>query len=357
MYDPSKIPETQVNLLSRQIEEVVQYFLEDTDRVMTDVAACFSPDLRSIANPVPLQRSLQCGPAYAVEKWASDRPDHNALSFFHRIGGRTEVKASATYKELNSRANRLARVVEGQGVRQGCIVAVVMDKSIELYVAILAILKLGAGYLPLVPDLPEGRMKTILAEAEIAVCISDSSGPSYLQILASLRVLDVDTVDLTPYADDNISIPYNGANIAYAVYTSGSTGTPKGVLVTQDNLMSNLEYLSTVYPYSFNSRLLQSCSQAFDVSVFEIFYSWHVGISLCTARKDDLFTDLEGAINHMGITHLSLTPTVAALIDPDNVPGVEFLVTAGEAVTEHVRRKWTGRGLYQGKRFYVISQT
>jgi non-ribosomal peptide synthetase component F len=112
--------------------------------------------------------------------------------------------------------------------------------------------------------------------------------------------------------------------------------------------MSNLEYLSTVYPYSANARLLQSCSHAFDVSVFEIFFSWHIGICLCTATKDDLFVDLENAIDKMGITHLSLTPTVAALVDPDNVPRVELLVTAGEAVTEHVRRKWAGRGLYQG---------
>jgi non-ribosomal peptide synthetase component F len=169
--------------------------------------------------------------------------------------------------------------------------------------------------------------------------------------LTSPTVLDIDKIDFALYKDDNISTTYNGAHVAYAVYTSGSTGTPKGVLVTQDNLMSNLEYLSTVYPYTTRSKLLQSCSQAFDVSVFEIFFSWHVGMCLCTAKKDDLFSDLEEAINQMGITHLSLTPTVAALIDPDNVKGVEFLVTAGEAVTEHVRRKWTGRGLHQGEIF------
>jgi non-ribosomal peptide synthetase component F len=134
------------------------------------------------------------------------------------------------------------------------------------------------------------------------------------------------------------------------VFTSGSTGTPKGVLVTQENLMSNIEYLSGIYPHSASSRLLQSSSQAFDLSVFEIFFSWHVGITLCTAKKDDLFYDLEGAISQLGVTHLSLTPTVAALIDPDHVPKVDFLVTAGEAVTEHVKRKWADRGiLFQGK--------
>jgi amino acid adenylation domain-containing protein len=356
MFDPSVIPENQINYLSRQVDEIVNFFLEDVNRTMSDVAACFPTDLCSIANPVPRQSLLQHGPAHAVEKWAAARPDQVALSFFHRTDGVMEVKATATYATLNSRANQLARVLLSRGVHQGCLVAVVMDKSFELYVTILAVSKVGAGYLPLVPDLPEERIKTIMNDAKITVCISDSSGPSHLQQSATLVVLDIDKIDLARYGDDNISVSYNGAHVAYAVYTSGSTGTPKGVLVTQENLMSNLDYLSTVYPYSASSKLLQSCSQAFDVSVFEIFFSWHVGICLCSAKKDDLFFDLEGAINQMGVTHLSLTPTVAALIDPDNVQQVEFLVTAGEAVTEHVRRRWTGRGLYQGENHRSILQ-
>jgi amino acid adenylation domain-containing protein len=356
IFDPSTIPENQMNYLSRQIDTVVHFFLGDINHTMSDVAACFPADLCSIANSMPRQRLIQHGPAHTVEKWALVRPNQVALSFFHRIGGTMEVKATATYEALNNRANQLAHVLLSQGIHQGCLVAVIMDKSIDLYVAILAVLKLGAGYLPLVPDLPEERIKTILTEATIAICISDSSGPSHLQKLRSLTILDIDKINFALYDDDNINTTYNGAHVAYAVYTSGSTGTPKGVLVTQDNLMSNLDYLSTVYPYTASSKLLQSCSQAFDVSVFEIFFSWHVGICLCTAKKDDLFSDLEGAINQMGITHLSLTPTVAALIDPDNVQGVQFLVTAGEAVTEHVRRKWTGRGLYQGERYHRLSQ-
>lgn len=84
------------------------------------------------------------------------------------------------------------------------------------------------------------------------------------------------------------------------------------------------------------------------VSVFEIFFAWATGIRLCAATKDVLLRDLEGAINALQVTHLSLTPTVAALIDPANVPSVTFLVTAGEAVTPKVFKKWAGHGLYQG---------
>jgi non-ribosomal peptide synthetase component F/aryl carrier-like protein/NRPS condensation-like uncharacterized protein len=128
----------------------------------------------------------------------------------------------------------------------------------------------------------------------------------------------------------------------------GSTGAPKGVLVTQGNLLSNLDVLEDLYPATESTRLLQSCSQAFDVSVFEIFFTWRVGGCLCSAVKDVVFRDIEHTIRALRITHLSLTPTVAALIDPANVPDVEFLVTAGEAVTQKVFNTWADRGLWQG---------
>ncbi|KAH8732141.1 hypothetical protein GQ44DRAFT_793484 [Phaeosphaeriaceae sp. PMI808] len=347
-FDPSTIPADQVKHLSRQIDEVVQLFLDDADCMTTNVMDCFSDSSRSIANPIPKQCLSHHGPSYAVEKWALTAPEKEAILFSHIINGVMQVKAVATYDALNRRSNQVARGLSGQGVRPGDLVGVIMEKSIDLYVAILAVLKLGAGYLPLVPDLPNERKGTILNEARVAVCIVDSSALIHAQRQASHTTIHFEETDFSLYADHNIDTPYNGTNVAYCIFTSGSTGVPKGVLVTQENLMSNLDHLSRTYPLSSHSRLLQSCSQAFDVSAFEIFFSWNVGICLCSASKEDLFVDLEDAIRKMNITHLSLTPTVAALIDPENIPKVEFLVTAGEALTEYVRRKWVGRGLYQG---------
>ena len=84
------------------------------------------------------------------------------------------------------------------------------------------------------------------------------------------------------------------------------------------------------------------------VSVFEIFFAWFKGMCLCSAPPKFLYRDLENAIRLMKITHLSLTPTVAALVEPENVPAVSFLVTAGEGVTSKVYQSWVGKGLYQG---------
>lgn len=347
-YDPATIPERQIKYLSCQIDELVSLFLQDPACMIPTIDRCFSASSLSIANPNPRQEVVLHGPSHAVEKWAISDPDSEAICFGHIVDGTMQAKESVTYATLNKRANQLAHSLSKYVTQEDQLIGIVLEKSIDLYVTILAVLKLGCGYLPLVPDTPTERIRAIMHDTNIALCITSSLLIASLPPNPRLTIVEVDLIDLQCWSAQNLGTAYKGHHLAYAIFTSGSTGTPKGVLVTQDNLMSNVQYLSSVYPYSKGARLLQACSQAFDVSVFEIFFSWHVGICLCTATKDDLFYDLEACIRRLQITHLSLTPTVAALVDPKNVPRVEFLVTAGEALTEHVRRQWAGRGLYQG---------
>lgn len=349
-FDPCSIPREQVAHLARQIDEVVEKFLSDTSCSVTDIGHCFTPVSLSIANAEYRRNKDSVSLSSVVEKWANDVPDKEAVLFGHVYNGTMRIRDTLTYSSLNHCANQLARLLAQHSVGCDHLVCIMMEKSVDLYVAILAVLKLGSGYLPLVPDTPLERVHAILQDAQVMVCIGDSNTSQSLQNVFSGTIIDLSTTDLSALPRHNLDTPYNDSHIAYAVFTSGSTGTPKGVLVTQKNLMSNLKFLAGLYPATKESRMLQSCSQAFDVSVFEIFYAWHVGMTLCTATKEDMFRDFEESINILGATHLSLTPTVAALVNPDNVPKVEFLVTAGEALTEHVRRRWANRGLYQGKK-------
>lgn len=347
-FDSSIIPGSQVEQMLQQIDDIVQYFIHQLDCSIASTTSFFSRQCLAIANSQPRENPIDRGLSKAVERWAAISPEKTAIVLGAIKCNCMEVQTEVSYAVLNRRANRLAHYLVQEGVTPDSMVAIILEKSIDLYVAILATLKTGSGYLPLTPDLPEERIKAILTDAKVTICVMGSSTRDLSTILPEITSIDMNQIDLSIYQDTNLDIPYDGNRLAYAVFTSGSTGIPKGVLVTQDNLMSNLEYLASIYPASADSRLLQGCSQAFDVSVFEIFFAWHVGMALCTSRKDDLFRDLEQAINALNVTHLSLTPTVAALIDPDHVPSVGFLVTAGEAVTEQVRRKWAGRGLWQG---------
>lgn len=347
-FDPRTIPEAQVLHLSAQIDELVQFFLRSANSNFDSIRRCFSTRSLSIANPTPLQEDIRHGPAHAVERWASEAPDRTALLFGTVVSGIMEPSLELTYNVLNTRANQLAHALLMRGASKDELICVLIEKSINLYVAILAVQKLGCGYLPIVPETPLERTSQIIADAHVKICISESKTPNRHPIAHFCEILDLDKTDLSRYSHQNLDVTYDGSRLAYAIFTSGSTGIPKGVLVTQDNLMSNLKFLYKLYPTSYDGRLLQACSQAFDVSAFEIFFTWYAGMCLCVAAKDDLYKNFEDSIARLEITHLSLTPTVASLVRPSRVPSVRFLVTAGEALTEHVRRQWAGKGLYQG---------
>ncbi|KAF2205603.1 nonribosomal peptide synthetase-like protein 2 [Delitschia confertaspora ATCC 74209] len=347
-YDPATIPDAQIRHLTRQMDELVNYFTKNGAFPKERIVDCFSVQTRSIVNPNPLSACIDAGPTSFIERWAAESPEKEALVFGTVVEGAMVEKENISYKTLNNRANRLARKLVHLGVSPNGLVGVLLDKSVNLYVSILAVLKAGAGYLPITPQTPPERVDKILREAGVTFCISESQFSERLPQNGAWTALDLDRMDLSEVSDANLGIPFNGSHLAYVIFTSGSTGTPKGVQVTLKNLMSNLRALSKIYPTSDGPRLLQSCSQGFDVSVFEIFFTWCSGMCLCSATKDDLFYNFEGAINQLRITHLSLTPTVAALADADNVPKVKFLVCAGESLSEHVKKQWAGKGLCNG---------
>ena len=349
-YRQSLIPEDHMSVFLQQLEAVVQSILKSEDQEVRCLSSTLleSTNLLSIENPDFTRHQSPVSISSYVEAHALTRPAQQAISIIEGSHGRFVSGPSLTYEDLNARSNRLARVLQDHAVKPDDLVCVYMEKSIDLYVSILAVLKAGSGYLPLTPTTPTARVATILQDANVRVCLSLTTSPKLAEELQEVLVIQVDELDLSQVSAANLGLPFVPNNLAYAVFTSGSTGQPKGVQCTQLNLASNISTLAKLYPSSSDSRLLQSCSQAFDVSVFEIFFAWYIGMCLYSGTNDVLFRDLEEVIRFAEITHLSLTPTVAALIEPDNVPSVGFLVTAGEAVTENVFRCWAGKGLWQG---------
>ncbi|KAI9724316.1 MAG: NRPS [Candelaria pacifica] len=347
-YQLAIFPQAQIDLILEQIDQLVEHMITSPAQTLNEVGQCFDERSLSIQNPRIQRRSDQETLASSVERIAFEDPQRIAIEFASSIVGKKVALETLSYKRLNEKANQLAHFILNQQVLASDLVCICMEKSTFLYISILATIKAGLGYLPLTPETPRGRVQHILTEARVKLCLTASDGRETVGSINDVNCFDVNILDCSIYPDTNPSLKYNGSNLAYAVFTSGSTGAPKGVLVTHENLLSNVTVLSALYPVSSASRMLQSCSQAFDVSVFEIFFTWYSGICLCSATKDVLFQDIENAIRVLEVTHLSLTPTVAALVDPSNVPAVGFLITAGEGVTSKVFNKWSGKGLYQG---------
>ncbi|KAK4902807.1 hypothetical protein LTR27_000746 [Elasticomyces elasticus] len=342
------LPQEQVDTMLQQVECIAAHLLAHPDALVRSMSSALRPRLLSSANAKPASCANPCGIVGAIETHAKQCPDATAILFARSINNGIADTEAVTYAHLNGRANALAQHLRILGVLPGDLVCICIEKSIELYITLLAILKAGVGYLPLLLDTPQGRVKSVLEQAKVKLSICDASSAELLRTDGDTLTVDINEINLAHESAYNLVLPYNGSDIAYMVFTSGSTGEPKGVAVTYDNLNGNLAALAELYPTQSDDRLLQACSHAFDVSVFEIFFALTQGLCLCSATRTTLFSDLEASIRALDITHLSLTPTVAALVDPMNVPSVRFLVTAGEAVTDLVHERWAGKGLHQG---------
>ncbi|PHH63926.1 hypothetical protein CDD81_5374 [Ophiocordyceps australis] len=287
--------------------------------------------------------------AAQFEMTAAKIPNDTALLFNKSPDLSAATFTLLTYQQLNNAANQVAHYLRSRLVEPNQVLAIVMDKSPTFYISILGIAKAGCAYMPLLPTTPILRIRDVLRHANIAYCLVDNASQSALDLDQDVNTLNIESAPIGSFPDHNLGIAADASRLAYVIYTSGTTGVPKGVAVTQGNIVSNIAYLRSIYPFSASkqSRFLQACSQAFDVSVFEIFYAWIAGMCLCSATNDVLFSDLEESIRQFEITHLSLTPTVASIIDPTQTPGVEFLVTAGEPMTCSVLERWGDR-LWQG---------
>ncbi|WP_344348603.1 amino acid adenylation domain-containing protein, partial [Catellatospora coxensis] len=220
-----------------------------------------------------------------------------------------------TYAELNARANRLARHLVAQGAGPGRFVALALPRTVDVMVALLGVVKSGAGYVPVDPRWPAERVRIVLDEAR------------------PVAVLD----DLTPieglgqWSDEDLSVCVDADSPAYAIYTSGSTGRPKGVVVSQGGVVNLLSWVRAEFGADEMSRVLASTSLSFDVSVFEVFGTWVSGGCVELAR--DVLALGELPATWPG-TLISAVPSALsqALADVPVFESVRVVVLAGEAV-------------------------
>lgn len=345
-YHRSWFPPGLIECLMQQFESTLLTVLEHPNsRIQPGLASTI--DSQSTYNEA--KQSFPGIPDLATQFEAATAKSPNATALCFKSS--SEMKnigiVTFSYRELNESANQIAHYLGSSGVRVGEVLAIIMHKSPIFYTSVLGIAKAGCAYLPILPTTPEARVRGILKQARVRHCLVDKS--SGLASVDKVRFHPVEDQKLVSHSKENKGVPADPSRLAYVIYTSGTTGEPKGVAVTQKNIVSNIAFLRSTYPAPKSAfpRLLQACSQAFDVSVFEIFFAWHAGMCLCAAANDDMFDDLENSIRQLEITHLSLTPTVASLVDPANVPDVEFLVTAGEPMTKSVLDRWDDK-LWQG---------
>lgn len=267
------------------------------------------------------------------EQWVQSQPDRPALKF---------KDVALTYAELNGRANQLAHYLRKLGVVPEDRVAIYLERSIEMIVSILAIQKAGGAYVPIDPDYPEDRVNFILhdSKAKIVLC-QKSLAPN---VSADIEVLDVFSLasQLQNESETNpekVTLPQN---LAYMIYTSGSTGTPKGTLLQHRGAINMIQSLADSFYIHTDSRVLQFASLAFDGSVAEIFMAICNGAALVLVERDTILSidKLHALMQQEKISKATLPPSLLAVLDDTDLPHLSVVVSAGEAVTPDIVRRW-----------------
>ncbi|MEU0900273.1 amino acid adenylation domain-containing protein [Streptomyces massasporeus] len=240
-----------------------------------------------------------------------------------------------TYREMDRWANRLAHALRRHGAGPETVVAVGAQRSLELVVALLGVLKTGAAYLPLDLELPRDRLSYMARQAGAVALVR---GPGMDVDLGLPGLPGVSPGDLAQEPDEPCGVRVDDRNAAYLMYTSGSTGRPKGVIVEHRGVCNRLRWGQHEYGMASDERVLQKTPYAFDVSVHELFWPLMVGSRLVIARpgghRDSGY--LVDLIQCRGITSVHFIPTMLALFAGE--PGVadcrslRRILASGEAL-------------------------
>ncbi|MEW6497398.1 MAG: amino acid adenylation domain-containing protein, partial [Cyanobacteriota bacterium] len=260
-----------------------------------------------------------------------------------------------TYRELNNRSNQLAHYLQKLGVGSEVLVGICLERSVEMIVALLGILKAGGAYVPLDPTYPQERLNFMLEDAQVSILLThsliaplfkggwgDRAKCSDRQYQSSIICVDKDADAITQHSQENPTSSITPDNLAYIIYTSGSTGKPKGVLIEHRGLSN----LSRAQIQTFNlqpsDRILQFASLSFDASIFEIVMALLNGATLYLARKESLLpgTPLLQLLRNHAITHVTLPPSVLAVLPAQQLPALRTIISAGEACSTDIVKRW-----------------
>ncbi|KAL9474318.1 hypothetical protein ACSS6W_008698 [Trichoderma asperelloides] len=252
-----------------------------------------------------------------------------------------------TYAEVEEAASRLAHYLAtsfeiGPEIKVG----ICMDKSMWTVVAMLATLKVGAVVLPLSTQQPLARLQLVLNDTQAPIILVDSKQLSRLSSLnPHLVLMDEELVKGLPApTTKSLGAEVRPDNAAWIVYTSGSTGIPKGVVLQHHALCTSLLAHGTAFGLEASHRVLQFASHTFDVTIQEVFTTFFFGGCVCIPSEEDRLNNLEHAILSLGVNFLSLTSTVAGLLEPQHLPAVRQVILLGEPVNPLVLEKWLRHG-------------
>lgn len=274
-----------------------------------------------------------------IEEQAQRTPEAVAITYGDKL---------LTYSQLEQRANQLAGKLLELGIGPDKLVAVVMDRSLEMVVALLGILKAGGAYVPLDQGYPQERLSFMLNDAQAPVLLTQSKFLDRIKTSsAHCLCLDTEWSQIEQQSVDKPEVQMTPDNLAYVIYTSGSTGKPKGVMITHRAICNRLFWMQDQYVLTPDDVVLQKTPFSFDVSVWEFFWPLLSGAQLVLAKpgghKDSAY--LANLIEKQQISVLHFVPSMLAIfLDEPQLEkycqSLRYVICSGEALSYELQNKF-----------------
>ncbi|KFY72517.1 hypothetical protein V499_07348 [Pseudogymnoascus sp. VKM F-103] len=352
----SVVPREQAELMVRQFDALMVDLLNPGADGLDEKILSITPPEHSTLSDSDEGDMLLHG---FVERQARLTPNKVALEFTTSLEAGEDNTAAWTYDQLDKEANRIANLVQNLGAVQGQLIAICFDKCPEASFSIVGVMKAGSAYVALDPGAPADRVKFIMQDSGATMVLTAGKPAESLKAAfegSEIRVVDLGTTELLEGCSTDplvLARSIDSQDSSYCLYTSGTTGTPKGCELTHENAVQAMFAFQHLFRghWTEESKWLQFASFHFDVSVLEQFWSWSVGICVASAPRDLIFEDIPGAIRALGITHLDLTPSLARLLHPDEVPKLckGVFITGGEQLRQDILDVWGEKAcIYNG---------
>ncbi|MGE7623526.1 amino acid adenylation domain-containing protein [Viridibacillus sp. NPDC096237] len=331
-YKISDYREEEITNMYAHIQNIVNQFLGNEDMIIEDVQLYSEKEFHEkiyAANATKISYPDNKTIHQLFEEQVEKSPDQVALL----SDGKT-----LTYRELNERANQLASFLKEQGVTKEKIVAIKANHSLELVVAILAVLKAGGAYLPIEPNYPIERINFMLQDSEAVILLTDDELHHDLEFQGA--VFDLHQEHIYTGNKTNVDCDQTSKDLAYIIYTSGSTGKPKGVMIEHRNLVHYIWWAKKTYVKEQEVFALYS-SISFDLTVTSIFTPLISGNQIAIYYDDGKEFILHKILRENKATIVKLTPAHLMLIkDMDNHhSSVKRMIVGGDNLKVAVARE------------------
>ncbi|WP_291584138.1 amino acid adenylation domain-containing protein [Clostridium sp. UBA6640] len=329
-YNANKFKEQTIRRMTKQFSNIIQQVINDATVKITDIRTLSMDEENQILNDFNntfLSYDRNATLHKLFERQVEKTPDAIAIEYYSK---------NITYRELNEKANSLARKLRSLGVTSETIVGIKIERSIEMVIGLIAILKAGGAYLPIDSEYPIERSKFMIKDSSIKVILAEEKFLTEEDMHEfDGVVLNLNNNELYELETHNLGCDIKANNLAYIIYTSGSTGKPKGVMVEHGNVIAYINAFCREYKINDKDIILNQASYGFDTSIEELYPILLVGGKLIITTRSDIkdISKLVDIIDKYKITIISASPLlIYAMNEMELSKSLRLVISGGDVL-------------------------